>query len=186
MMNPVLSAIWMVFVSRLQRSFATITLLCFTMTVASADETFITIQKVSGNRMLVLKNESPSNRGRSMGGRGAASSGQTAGRGRRGDGTSLAQATTITVPSTTKITSAMRERRTFEFRVLGELPGGLRHRVFTNMQQPLQARIVTAGNTIKEVNVITGETDINQSGTDASGQTVIAVRPKRPPMKRKP
>jgi hypothetical protein len=89
----------------------------------------------------------------------------------------------LTIPPTTKITSAMRERRTSEFRVGAELAGGLKHRAFQEMQAPLVARIVTEGNRITEINVIIPETDINQSSTTASGQAVIAVRPKRPPMK---
>ena len=79
----------------------------------------------------------------------------------------------------------MRERRTFEFRAGAELAGGLRNHIFQNIQQPLSARIVTEGDRILEINVITSETDINQSNTDAAGQAVIAIRPKRPPVKRK-
>ncbi|QDU38208.1 hypothetical protein Mal4_25330 [Maioricimonas rarisocia] len=78
----------------------------------------------------------------------------------------------------------MRERRTFEFRVGTELAGGLRHRVFREMQAGLPARIVTEGNRITEINVIIPETDINQSSATARGEAVIAVRPKRPPTKR--
>ncbi len=91
----------------------------------------------------------------------------------------------VTVPATVKITSAMRERRTFEFRVGAELPGGLRNPIFQNMTEPLSARIVTDGDRITEINVVTSQTDINQSNTDSSGQTVLAIRPKRPPMKKK-
>ncbi len=90
----------------------------------------------------------------------------------------------IVVPSNVKITAAMRERRTAEFRVISELPGGLQNPVFRNIRQPLQARIVTKAGRMLELNVITGDTDINQSGTDETGQTVIAIRPKRPPSKR--
>lgn len=79
----------------------------------------------------------------------------------------------------------MRERRTFEFRAGAELAGGLKNRIFQKMTKPLSARIVTMGDRITEVNVITDETDINQSNTNDSGKTVIAIRPKRPPMKRK-
>ena len=108
---------------------------------------------------------------------------QGVGKGRRGGG-AVEQPTIVTIPAAVKITSAMRERRTFEFRVGAELAGGLKHRVFQEMQAPLTARIVTDGNRITEINVIIPETDINQSGTTASGDAVIAVRPKRPPMKR--
>lgn len=108
---------------------------------------------------------------------------QRFGGGRRG-GAAAAQATIVTVPPEVKITSAMRERRTFEFRVGAELAGGLKHRVFQEMRAPLSARMVTEGNRITEINVIIPETDINQSGTTSSGETVIAVRPKRPPLKR--
>ena len=79
----------------------------------------------------------------------------------------------------------MRERRTFEFRAGAELSGGLRNRIFKEIKEPLSARVVTKGNVITEVNVITDQTDINQSNTDSSGRKVIAIRPKRPPMKRK-
>lgn len=153
--------------------------------VSLADEIFVTIQKVNGNRMLVVKDDA----GRGMRGGGEAN-GQTRGqprrRGRRGGATTNSRSVTVTVPAAAKITSAMRERRTFEFRVLGELPGGLRNRVFLNMPKPLQARMVTNGNLITEVNVISGESDINQTSTNATGQSIIAVRPKRPPTKRKP
>lgn len=159
--------------------------------VSLAEETFVSIQKVVGNRMLVV-DESGSGRGRGRGGSeqsGATQSGSPRGRGRaRFSGGSLAtssQPIVVTVPANAKITSAMRERRTFEFRVGSELAGGLRNRIFQNMKEPLPARIVTAGNRITEINVITDQTDINQSTTDASGQTVVAVRPKRPLMKRR-
>jgi hypothetical protein len=105
-------------------------------------------------------------------------------RGRRGGSTSE-QPVIVTVPADAKITTAMRERRTFEFRVGAELAGGLRHRIFQDMKQPLAARIVTEGNRITEINVVTSQIDINQSHTDSSGRTVIAVRPKRPPAKKK-
>lgn len=79
----------------------------------------------------------------------------------------------------------MRERRTAEFRVGAELAGGLQNPVFLEMQQPLSTRIVTDGERITQLNVITGVSDINQSISDASGQTDIAIRPKRPPMKKR-
>ena len=119
------------------------------------------------------------------GGQGTDSSGSAAGgRGRGRFGQTSPKLTTITVPTTAKITVAMRERRTFEFRVMGELAGGLRHPVFTRMKSPLQARIVTRGNRITEINVVTGDTDINQTATTSEGENIVAVKPKRPPMKR--
>lgn len=149
---------------------------------AIAEETFVTIYKVSGNR--ITFSQTPSG-GRGRGMRGNAAAGQ--GRGRRGGfGMSSAPqptAITIAIPAATKITAAMRERRTFEFRVGVELAGGLRHPIFSRMQKPLSARIVTQSNRITELNVISDDTDINQLNTDSSGQTVIAVRPKRPPSK---
>ncbi len=152
---------------------------------AIAEETFVTIYKVSGNRITFSQTPS-AGRGRGMRGNAAgAAPGQ--GRGRRGGFgmSSAAQpaAITIAIPATTKITAAMRERRTFEFRVGVELAGGLRHPIFTRMQKPLSARIVTQSNRITELNVISDDTDINQLNTDSSGQAVIAVRPKRPPSK---
>lgn len=156
-----------------------------------ADETFVTIHKVIGTRMSVSK-EDGGGRGRRGGASTSATSKESAGpstvqgRGRftRSGTTSTAQQVILTVPSTTKITSATRERRTFEFRAGAELAGGLKNRIFQNIQKPLSARIVTQGNRITEINVITEDTDINQSNTDQAGQTVIAIRPKRPPMKR--
>ena len=144
-------------------------LCCLLLMVAStslAEETFVTIHQVHGNQLAIV----PA-RGGGMSQKG------------KGGGTNL-PSVVIIVPSDAKITSAMREKRTFEFRVGAELAGGLRHHIFQNFQQPLSARIVTAGNRIVEINVLTPEIDINQTHTDASGQTVIAVRPKRPPLKK--
>jgi hypothetical protein len=64
-----------------------------------------------------------------------------------------------------------------------ELAGGMRHPVFTQMQKPLTARIVIQGNRITELNVMTEDTDVNQRNTSSSGQTIIAIKPKRPPSK---
>ena len=172
--------------------------------VARSEERFITIQKVLGNRIAFV--ESSGGRGMQRGGGGqaqdAAQNGGTpsAGRGRRmrgggmaqgrgmrggrgRGGGNLSQTLTAVIPADAKITAAMRERRTFEFRVGIELAGGMRHPVFTRMQKPLSARIVTQGNRITELNVITEDTDVNQRNTSSSGQTVIAVKPKRPPRK---
>lgn len=156
--------------------------------IASAEETFVTIQKVSGNQMLIVKDEVGGGGGRGKGAMGAAKgkgNGPTRGPGQRDGVAASSNALTVTVPATAKITSAMRERRTFEFRVLGEIPGGLRSEVFQRMNEPLKARIVTEDNRITEINVISGDTDINQSSVSSSGQPVIAVKPKRPPMKKK-
>lgn len=151
----------------------------------SADEVFVKIQRVSGNQVAVVKDSSAAGRGMRGGDAGTSAPMQSRrGRGRRTETTST-QPTVITIDRNVKITSAMRERRTFEFRVGAELAGGLRHRVFQNMRSPLSARIVTQGNRITEVNVLIPETDINQSGTTVGGQTVMAVRPKRPPTKRR-
>lgn len=151
-----------------------------TATVSSADEAFVSIQRVSGNQIAVVMDEGGRGRrgGRVEGGDAIPQ------RGRR-RAMANQQPLILTVPADAKITTAMRERRTFEFRVGGELGGGLRHRIFTEMRQPLSARIVSEGNRITEINVITPQIDINQSQTDSSGRSVIAVRPKRPPVKRK-
>lgn len=177
--------------NKLRKPFHNLSLVIFLFAFSEfvpADETFVTIQKVSGNRMLVVKDESGGvgGRGRGMqGGTGGMANGQVRGRGRRGGAATASNASTVTVPATARITAAMRERRTFDFRVLGEIPGGLRSQVFERMVEPLKARIVTKDNRITEVNVISGDTDINQSATSSSGQTVLAVKPKRPPMKRR-
>jgi hypothetical protein len=141
-------------------------------TFLHADETFVKIQRVSGNQVAVVADAANDVGGAMRGGR------------RRRGGAVTTQPTILTVSPATKITSAMRERRTFEFRVGTELAGGLKHRLFHEMKAPLSARIVSEGNQIAEINVIFPETDINQSTTTASGETIIAVRPKRPPMKR--
>jgi hypothetical protein len=143
-------------------------------TFLHADESFVKIQRVSGNQIAVVPDAANDAGGAMRGG------------GRRRGGAAATQPTTLTVSPATKITSAMRERRTFEFRVGAELAGGLKHRVFQEMKAPLSARIVSEGNQITEINVIIPETDINQSTATSSGETIIAVRPKRPPMKREP
>lgn len=152
--------------------------------LARADEAFVTIQRVSGNQIAFVPDAGGAGRGMRGGGAAMAPGQQGLGKGRRGGGAAV-QPTIVTIPAAVKITSAMRERRTSEFRVGAELAGGLKHRVFQEMQAPLSARIVTEGNRITEINVIILETDINQSNTTASGEAVIAVRPKRPPMKKK-
>jgi hypothetical protein len=170
--------------------FGRILVVAATMLVSSgivqAAESFVTIQRVNGNQMAVVPDAGGAGRGMRGGGGGAAAApGQQGfGKGRRAGGAAV-QPTIVTVPAAAKITSALRERRTSEFRVGAELAGGLKHRAFQEMQAPLSARVVTEGNRITEINVIIPETDINQSGTTASGEAVIAVRPKRPPMKKK-
>ncbi|QDT37718.1 hypothetical protein [Stratiformator vulcanicus] len=149
--------------------------------VANAEETFVTIHKVSGNRIVVSKEDQSA--GRRGGGRFQGNS-DDASRGRRGRGAAQsAPQAVVTIAADVKITGAMRERRTSDFMVLAELPGGLRNSVFRNMKQPLSARVITEGKRILEINVLTPVTDINQSLVDADGEAVIAVRPKRPPMK---
>lgn len=157
-----------------------------------AEETFVSIHKVIGNRMSISKSATGFGRGRRGGSATATptdqAGGRFGGRGRgrfAGRGASSSQQIIVTVPASAKITSGMRERRTFEFRAGAELSGGLRNRIFKDVKEPLSARIVTKGNVITEVNVITDQTDINQSNIDSSGRKVIAIRPKRPPMKRK-
>ena len=161
--------------------------------VVKADEHFVTIQGVTGNRIQVVQNSGPvrgMGQGMGRGRRGGGIEGQPAqgigrGRGRFG-GRALPQTPkTVVVPALAKITIAMRERRTFEFRVMGEIAGGLRNPIFTDMKQPMEARIVATNGIISEINVITGDTDINQTSTTSSGESVLAVKPKRPPMKRK-
>lgn len=157
------------------RPIACIALTILVSNVGLAEETFVSIQQVRGNQILVVKD---------AGGQGRRGGAPMAGKGFRSAGAAN-QAVVLTVPAEAKITTAMRERRTFEFRVGGELAGGLRHKILAEMKGPLPARIVTDGKQITEINVITPENDINQTHTDADGQTVIAIRPKRPPAKSK-
>ena len=173
----------------------------------AADEIFVTIRSVEGNQLLVVKEpvDGGGGRGRGVrGGAGANRGGQgrggqgrgglgRGGRGRGGGrgarfrgGEDSNSVIKLSVPASAKITSGMRERRTFEFRALAELPGGLEHPAIKEMESPLPARIIIEDGVIQEVNVITGETDINQSGATAGDSSVIAVRPKRPPMKKTP
>jgi hypothetical protein len=154
------------------RSWTSAVFLLALPTLLHADETFVKIQRVSGNQIAVAPD--------------AANDGGVAmrGGGRRRGRAATTQPTILTVTPATKITSAMRERRTFEFRVGAELAGGLKNRAFQEMKAPLSARIVSDGNQVTEINVIISDTDINQSTTAASGEAIIAVRPKRPPMKR--
>jgi hypothetical protein len=156
-------------------------------TLLHADETFVKIQRVSGNQVAVIPDAANDGGGGMRGGGrpgGGAVPGQQGFAGRRRGGAATTQPTILAVSPATKITSAMRERRTFEFRVGAELAGGLKHRVFQEMNAPLSARIVSDGNQITEINVIIAETDINQSTATSSGEATIAVRPKRPPTKR--
>lgn len=158
-------------------------------TLLNADETFVKIHRVSGNQIAVVPDTANEGGGAIRGGGrrgGGATPGQQGFAGGRRGGAATTQPTILTVSPATKITSAMRERRTFEFRVGAELAGGLKHRVFQEMKTPLPARIVSDGNQVTEINVIISETDINQSTTTASGEAIIAVRPKRPPMKHSP
>lgn len=149
----------------------------------NADETFVSIQRVSRNQLTIVPDAGRAGRGMRGGATAGATEARRFGQGRR-RGSAAVQPTTVTVPAGAKITSAMRERRTFEFRVGAELAGGLKNRVFLNIPSPLSARIVTEGSRITEINVILPQTDINQSNTNAAGEAIIAVRPKRPPMKR--
>ena len=166
--------------------------------VINAEETFVKIHKVVGNRITISKDSGGAGGGRGRGRRGCAQTadnnaqqagGRFQGRGRgrfsnRGTAPQVKQLTVV-VPSNAKITSGMRER-TFKFRAGAELAGGLKNRILRDIKEPLSARIVTAkSNRITEINVITADSDINQSNVDDTGKTVIAIRPKRPPMKRK-
>ncbi|MEM6471262.1 MAG: hypothetical protein AAF802_17000 [Planctomycetota bacterium] len=163
--------------------------ICFPC-ICEAEELFITIHKVVGDRIAFVK-DSPNamggernvgQRARGLRGFGQGVGGRRGGRGRSGGNVS-SQYSVVTIPADVKITSAMRERRTFEFRVGIELVGGMRNPVFANLRNPIKARIVTNGERISQLNVITSSTDINQLNTDEGGRTVIAVRPKRPPSK---
>ena len=141
--------------------------------VSAAEEVFATIQKVEGSRLTIVK-EANEGRGGRRGG----------GTGRRAGGAPAQSQTVIQIPQNTKITSAIRERRTQKLSVGVEIPGGLKHPIFQNLKQPLSARIVYSGQKITELNVITSDQDINQTSLSPSGVPDIAVRPKRPPMKK--
>ena len=137
------------------------------------EETFVLIHEVSGQRMSISQATQPSGSSRSRGRRGR----------RGGESTTPVS---IAVSRTTLVTSAMREQRTLEFRVGMELPKGLRHSVFRRIAQPLEARIVSRDDRVVEINVITLATDINHANRDlATGDFIVAVKPKRPPRQRR-
>ena len=176
-------------------------LACITSVSVPADDTFVSIHSISGNLIYVEKESSNGGRGRGMRSAGTANEGKAnpsggiepmkvptgGGPGQRRRGmASTSSLLIVRVPTDAKITAAMRERRTFEFRVLGELSGGLRNAVFQNLKEPLKARIVTKDGRVTEINVVTESIDINQAATSAAGETIIAVKPKRPPIKQRP
>lgn len=151
------------------RSLFTILCLVLIEGISYSAEVFVTIHQVDRQTITISE---------SAGG----------GRGRRGRGRGFGrqpQTKRIVVPSSTKITTASRERRTGDFRVGVELTGGLRNRLFRNLGNGLPARIVTDGRKITQINVMIDSYDINQTtAQQGTGKTIIAVRPKRPPMKR--
>lgn len=169
-------------------TYSSLALLFVAASVGLAEESFVTIYEIDlKDRQIVISK--PSGRGpaertgadSTNGGRPIR--GQ---RGRRGGAPGIGmRRTTLPVAATVKITSAQRERRTGEFRVGVELSGGLKNRVFREIRDGLPARIVIERDRVTQINVMTAETDINQSNTNpATGATVIAIRPKRPPQKK--
>ena len=132
-----------------------------------AEEKFVILLKVTSSKITVSE---------SSGGKG---------KGRRGGAGSSAKSTTLSILSNAKITAAQKERRTGEFRVGVALSGGLRNPIFKDLGNGIAARIITdSKGKVIELNVVSDKTDINQSNSDSKGGSVIAVKPKRPPMKR--
>lgn len=153
-----------------------VALTLFAADVAEAAETFVTITQVSGQKIIVTETARGRGARRGRGGRG--------GFGRGGRGARSTEKAVI-VPTTAKITAASRERRTGKFRVGVELSGGFRNKVFRELGNGIQARIVTEGRRITQINVFTNQPDINQALVDPEdGTKIIAVRPKRPPQKK--
>jgi hypothetical protein len=163
---------------------------CGWLSSSKAEEVFVKIHKIAGNRIAVTIESGGGGQGMKSNANEDSKAAPSSGPARRGRGKFGGKAeaksdqTILEIPAETKVTSAMRERRTFEFRVGAELPGGLKNEVFQDLKSPLSARIVTEDGRILQVNVITEQTDINQSNTDSNGTAVIAVRPKRPPAKK--
>ena len=110
-----------------------------------AGEEYVSIMRVSGHRITMIPDSASGGRGMRRRGVPSSSNAVTGrrGRGRGTGGTAGAQPSpqsiTLSVPQGTKITSALREQRTFEFRVGAELAGGLNHEVFRDLQRPLSA-----------------------------------------------
>jgi hypothetical protein len=142
---------------------------------AAENEQFVSIQNVEGTKITYVTESNEGRGGRRGGG---------FGKGDRGGVATNENKMVMLVPQTAKITSAMRERRTYKFRVGVEIPGGLRNPIFQKLNQPLSARIVFDGKQVSEINVLTSSMDLNQTTVDTVDDTDIAVRPKRPPLKR--
>lgn len=160
-------------------------------------ERFVRIMAVKGNRMTVSESaqgrgmrgqtdgSSPGRSGRRRAIRGGMQnsfpgnkSGGRRGRGRFGAGQQPSdnQRLTISVGDEARITFALQERRTNEFRVGTDINGRLQNVIFKNLPaQGLPARIVSQGSRLLEVNIIQ---DNDTSTND------IAVKPKRPPKAR--
>ncbi|MEM7781972.1 MAG: hypothetical protein AAF623_01240 [Planctomycetota bacterium] len=164
----------------------------------------VRIMAVKGNRMTVVEsaggrgrgpamqglsdNNSNGRSGRRRGMRGGSvqdnqsgnGTGRRRGRGRFGtqaDRTSAKEGFTITVGEDVRVTYALQERRTNEFRVGADINGRLKNDIFKKIPaQGLTARIISDGTRLIEVNMI----QENDTSTDD-----IAVKPKRPPRARK-
>lgn len=138
----------------------------------------VTLLAVNGNQIRVTESASGG-----RGPRGGAMQGQgdqaMPARGRRGMGSrnqTSTQGTHLVVPESATVTYAMTERRTNEFKVGASINGRLRNSIFQNIpREGLPARIVFKGNLMVELNIL--------QANDTSLED-IAVKPKRPPMKK--
>lgn len=156
----------------------------------------VAIHRVSGNRISITESSGMAGRGRGRRGRGQGMAQQqdqteqqqSSRRGRRGRGrfSGSSQAgsgsqrlngeRTMIVPDSTRLTFAMTERRTNEFKIGTSINGRLRNSIFQEIPTGgLPARIVMEGNKLVEVNIIqTNDTSLED----------IAVKPKRPPRRK--
>lgn len=159
-------------------------LLCFSQQVeaqtkqkpSQTQEKYVRITAVSGNQITVSETAGG-------GGGGRNTQGSSSGRGRRGRGRMQGgsaqtnqKTATLTIGADVRITMALQERRTNEFKVGADINGRLRNELFRRIPAGgLSARLVAQGNRLVAVNVI--------QANDTSLED-IAVKPKRPPRRK--
>lgn len=148
-----------------------------------AAEMMVTVQRIAGNAVYFVKNDSGTD-GSSSGGmragngrKGGSGSGGGKGRGRgKGRfGGSSSNATGLYLAPNVRVTHASYSRRTQEFSVGQDIAGGVRNSLIRQVPAGTMARLVSSGTRVIELNIVTDDMTIANQ---------IAVKPKRPPIKR--
>lgn len=151
-------------------------------------EKFVRLIAVRGNQITVVESSGRGRRGSASGQGGMSGTGmsrrgqgQSRRRGRFGlqsnasNGNSQAKSV-LTVDRKVRLTFAIQERRTNEFRVGADINGRLKNDIFRRIStNGLSARVVIQGSRLMEVNII----QANDTSNDE-----IAVKPKRPPRRK--